>query len=183
MKRDPLAVDVALDLHAALIPLLGVVLTRRGGEFSTLCEIGCGSGRLLRDCIERLPQIVHYVGLHDSRMQAQLNRALYRDFPIRFECISLLDWLATQAAPGSIFLTDADELRSSDPALPGAIWRTWRQSLRPALLAIAIPAPAGAAVGFESPLLTDIRRHARAVRYAIEMTFASRQVCLVVAEF
>ncbi len=183
MERDPPYVDAALDLHAALIPLLRVVLIRRGGEFSTLCEIGCGSGRVLRDCAERLPQIVRYVGLHDSRTQTQLNRALYRDFPIRFECVSLLEWVATQAAPGSVFLTDADELRSFDAALLGTIWRCWRQSLRPALLAIAIPVPVGAAPGFELPLLADIRRHARAVRYAMEMTFANRQVCLVVAEF
>lgn len=183
VDRDPLVVDAALDLHAALIPLLSVVLTRRPGEFTTLCEIGCGSGRLLRDCTERLPQIVRYIGLHDSRTQTQLNRTLYRDFPIRFECLSLLDWLATQATPGTVFLTDADELRSFDAALLGAIWRAWRQSLRPALLAIAIPVPAGTASGSELPLLADIRRHARAVRYAIEMNFASRQVCLVVAEF
>lgn len=183
MDRDPLIVDAALDLHAALIPLLSVVLTRRSGEFLTLCEIGCGSGRLLRDCTERLPQIASYVGLHDSRTQTQLNPTLNRDFPIRFESMSLLDWLATQAAPGSVFLTDADELRSFDATLLGAIWRAWRKSLRPALLAIAIPVPADTAAGSELPLLADIRRHARAVRYAIEMTLASRQVCLVVAEF
>lgn len=183
MERDPWVVDAALDLHAALIPLLTVVLTRRGAEFTTLCEIGCGSGRLLRDCTERLPHIVRYVGLHESLAQTQLNRTRYRDFQIRFECLSLLDWLATEAEPGTVFLTDADELRSLDAALLGAIWRTWKQSLRPALLAIAIPVTAGTAFDSVLPLLTDIRRHARAVRYAVEMTFSSRQACLVVAEF
>lgn len=176
-------VDAALDLHAALLPLLSVILTRRAGEFSTLCEIGCGTGRLLRDCTERLPQIAHYVGLHDSRSQTQLNRALYREFPIRFECLGLLDWLAIGAARGSIFLTDADALRAFDAAALGSIWRTWRMALHPALLAIAIPIAPGRATGAELPLLTGIRRHACAVHYAIEMSIANRQVCLVVAEF
>jgi|GEM_PF-6988978 len=176
-------VDAALDLHAALLPLLSVVLTRRANEFATLCEIGCGSGRLLRECTERLPQIVRYVGLHGSRAQTQLNRALYREFPIRFECMGLLDWLATGAVRGSIFLTDADALQVVDAAMLCAVWRAWRRSLHPALLAIAIPIPPGSATDVELPLLTDIRRHAHAVPYAIEMSFANRQVCLVVAEF
>lgn len=79
------AADAALDSHAALIPLLHLVLSRREGEFSTLCEVGCGSGRLLRESTERFPQLNGYVGLNVDRAQTSRNRTVHRELPIRFE--------------------------------------------------------------------------------------------------
>ncbi len=177
-------VDARLDLHAALIPLLSVFLSNRRGQFSTLCEIGCGSGRLLRECTERLPEITRYVGLHASPVQTLINRDLYPTLPMRFESIGLLDWLATQAVPGTIYVTDAEQLAGNDAHSVHTVLQAWRHSQRPTALAIAIPlsGPPGASV--DPPLCAEINRVAPQVPYSIEIPAAATSACrLIVAEF
>lgn len=176
-------VDARLDLRAALVPLLNVFLSSRPGEFSTLCEVGCGSGRLLRECAERMPMLSRYVGLHASPVQTLINRTLYRELPLRFESIDVLDWLATHAVPGSIYLTDAEQLAGND-AWRHAVLQAWRHSHRPTVLAIAIPLPGLPGSNAASPLFAEINRIAFQVPYSIEMPVAATSACrLVVAEF
>jgi hypothetical protein len=173
-----------LDLHAALIPLLKVFLLKRHLEFSTLCEIGCGSGRLLRECTELLPQITRYVGLHASPVQTLINRTLYRALPMRFESVSLLDWLATQAGPGSIYLTDADQLFGENGGSINTVFQAWRHSQRPTVLAIAIPQSSRPGSNVDVSLFTEIMRVARQVPFAVAMPAAATAACrLVIAEF
>lgn len=178
--------DRRLDLHAALIPLLKVFLLKRHLEFSTVCEIGCGSGRLLRECTERLPQITRYVGLHASPVQTLINRTLYRELPMRFESVSLLDWLATQAGPGTIYLTDADQLVGENGGSINTVLQLWRHSQRPTVLAIAFPVPGVPGANADLPLFTEIHRVTRQVPFAVEMpasATASAACRLVIAEF
>lgn len=176
------AADAALDSHAALIPLLHLVLSRREGEFSTLCEVGCGSGRLLRESTERFPQLNGYVGLNVDRAQTSRNRTVHRELPIRFESMSLLDWVSVHAKPGTAYLTDAQELSRLDATLLGSLWHAWRGPLRPFLLALAVPLPPTPGAESYPSLIKEIERRAQRVRYSIDVPSNTSAMRLILAE-
>nr|ART35504.1 A388 [uncultured bacterium] len=178
-RRD---IDARHDLHAALIPLLHLVLERRTSEFSTLCEIGCGSGRLLRECTERLPQFTGYVGLNGDRAQTYRNRALSCELPIRFESMSLHDWVRLHAQPGTAYLTDAHELEGYDASLLSRLWQAWSGPLRPFVLAIAVPLPPASGAERHPALIQEIERYAKPVRYSVDMPASTGLTRLIVAE-
>ena len=174
--------DPTLDLHAALLPLIHLFLTTRLDSFRMLCEIGCGSGRLLRDCTERLPSFRDYVGLDPRRKWIEHNRSVYRDLRLRFECALLREWLPVGSVPGTLLLTDSAHLTADDVCHVLPMWVALRPSLKPIALALAVPAPTSGA-RHDLALIDQVGSHARVVHHMVEVRVGHLSVRLIVAEF
>jgi len=100
-----------LDTHSAVVAPLIDELSRVPGRYSTLCEIGCGSGLVLDDLSRRLPQLERFIGLDLSPEQIERNRQRYADSPrLQFDSGDALAWLQTRARPGWVYFSNAGVL-------------------------------------------------------------------------
>lgn len=97
--------------HSAIVQPLLQELGDRAGSYTTLCEIGCGSGLILEDMASRLPQLRRFVGLDLSAAQTERNRKRYADQPrLSFETGDAASWVRQHADAGWIFMTNAGVL-------------------------------------------------------------------------
>lgn len=152
-----------------MLPLLSLVLMRRPGEFNTLCEIGCCSGRLLRESIERLPQLVTFIGLNTQDRIAQRDPIVHGDREIRFETAGLLDWSPPHGTGGTMAITDAEQFDAIPPSAVCALWQCWRLSQKPIVLALAIPMSPPSAENRRRELRDSILRYADVVHYSTDL--------------
>lgn len=97
--------------HAVVIDALAGVLERSGARFSRLVEIGCGDGRVLRHCAERLPSISQAIGLDINA--AVISRAA-SEHPaggrLAFANADARDWLTAHPQPGTVVLSNGGVL-------------------------------------------------------------------------
>lgn len=79
------------------------------GRYHTLCEIGCGAGKLLEFLQQALPAPLQLIGIDLSAEQIASNRA--RGLAgIRYESGDAVTWLAEHAEPGWILLSNGGVL-------------------------------------------------------------------------
>lgn len=127
------------DTHSAIVAPLFDELQAEPGRYHTLCEIGCGSGLVLNDLAQRLPQFEQLIGLDLSAEQIARNRARYATQPrLRFDSGDAAVWLRQQARPGWVYFSNAGVLEY----FPEAKLRSLlcqAASLRPAMFAIVEP--------------------------------------------
>lgn len=71
----------------------------------SLCEIGCGSGRVLAEAAARLPALASLVGLDLSAAQSAANRSRHRDPRLSFVAADAQEWIPAHAMPGWCFLS------------------------------------------------------------------------------
>jgi SAM-dependent methyltransferase len=128
-----------LDTHSAIVQPLRDEIQANPGCYSTLCEIGCGSGLVLADLAQRLPQLERLIGLDLSPEQIERNRARFADMPkLTFESGDAAVWMRDHAQPGTIYFSNAGVLEYFPEAKLRAMLRQIA-ALQPAAFAIVEP--------------------------------------------
>ena len=97
--------------HAVVIDALAGLLERSDLRFSRLVEIGCGDGRVLGHCADRLPSISQAVGLDINA--AVISRAAAEhsvDGRLAFANADARDWLTAHPQPGTVMLSNGGVL-------------------------------------------------------------------------
>ena len=88
-----------------LVSLLELEKALAAGGFSSLCEIGCGHGRVVYFLSKRLAGLKHFTGIDLSAEQVRRNRERYPDAAIDWVSGDALAWIKAHGAPGCVFLT------------------------------------------------------------------------------
>ncbi len=122
-----------------VVTLLELEKLLAGGGYSTLCEIGCGHGRVVYFLRKRLESLQRFIGIDLSAEQVRRNDERYSDVQIEWVTGDALDWIKTHGAPGWVFLTHngvleyfrRDELRE--------LFREVATRMQPAILSISEP--------------------------------------------
>lgn len=87
-----------LGAHRDILGMLDAALAP--GDISTVCEIGCGNGRVLGHLAARLPQVQRLVGLDLCARQSALNAERYDDPRLDFVAADASAWIPAHAQPG-----------------------------------------------------------------------------------
>lgn len=138
--------DWWLPRHSAIVAPLQAALADAaadGRPITTLCEIGCGTGRVLADLAEHLPTSVQLLGLDLSPGQIAANRARHAAMAdrLRFETADATTWLATHAAPCWAYLANGGVLEYFSEAMLEALLRGIAERHAPAVIALVEPLP------------------------------------------
>jgi SAM-dependent methyltransferase len=128
-----------LQHHVAIVPPLRAALSDERGSYHALCEIGCGSGRVLEHLATALNEIPRFIGLDLSPEQIARNRVRYAGHPIEFEAADGAAWVATHAKPGWVFLTYGGVLEYFSRQKVFTLFSTISAALAPALLVLVEP--------------------------------------------
>jgi SAM-dependent methyltransferase len=97
--------------HAVVIEALAGLLEASGVRFSRLVEIGCGDGKALAECVERLPSITEAIGLDINA--AVIARAASEHPPggrLSFAHADAREWLTANPQPGTVMLSNGGVL-------------------------------------------------------------------------
>jgi SAM-dependent methyltransferase len=132
-----------LDTHSAIVAPLLDEIAAAPGRYRRLCEIGCGSGLVLNDLAQRLPQMEQLIGLDLSAEQIARNRERYASVSrMSFDSGDAAAWLQTNAQPGWIYFSNAGVLEYFPEArLRGLLRQTANRA--PAMFAIVEPVDHG----------------------------------------
>jgi SAM-dependent methyltransferase len=129
--------------HSAIVaPLKEAMdtLAARGTPIEALCEIGCGSGSVLADIAQRLPELKQLIGLDLNQKQTEANRARFADQPrLRFECADATEWIAAQAPAHCAYLVNGGVLEYFSEAMLEALFTGIAAHKAPALFALVEP--------------------------------------------
>ena len=129
--------------HSAVIAPLREAMTERaaaGAPVQTLCEIGCGSGSVLADIVQRLPELDALIGLDLNQKQTEANRLRFRDQPrLRFETADATRWIASDAQPGWAYLVNGGVLEYFSEAMLQDLFITIARDKAPALFMLVEP--------------------------------------------
>lgn len=121
--------------HVAVEELDKILAT---GHFDTLCEIGCGSGRVLNHVAKRSPHLKEIIGLDLSPDQIAKNRRHFGDPRMKFFAVDARQWVSQNVRPRRAFLTYGGVLEYfSDAELRGLLAQIARK--RPACFALVEP--------------------------------------------
>lgn len=123
--------------NVALMEQLRLVIA--SGQFSTLCEIGCGSGKLLDWSRRHLSGLRQFIGLDLSREQIARNRRRYADPALQWITGDAAEWVDSFARPGSIFLSNNGVLEYFREGSLRRMFRKIGQELRPAGVCLIEP--------------------------------------------
>jgi SAM-dependent methyltransferase len=89
--------------HALVFDLL--VEAFADNRLHSLCEIGCGSGRVLAEAAARLAALTSLVGLDLSAAQSAANQSRHADPRLSFVAADAQEWIPIHTAPGWGFLS------------------------------------------------------------------------------
>jgi SAM-dependent methyltransferase len=131
--------DVFLAHHSALVPALQSAIAETGGDYTTVCELGCGSGLVLDHLSRELGGGREYIGLDMSPRQVELNERRFNAPPLRFEAGEGLTWVLRNGRRGSIFLTYGGVLEYFPAKRLQALLSWISGALSPSLIAIVEP--------------------------------------------
>ncbi len=125
--------------HVAIVAALRMALASDDARHGALCEIGCGSGRVLQYLGHEFPEVPRMVGLDLCADQVALNRRRYAGERLEFEAGDGLAWIAQRASPGWIYFVCGGVLEffARDKVL--ALYRLLASRLAPALVAMVEP--------------------------------------------
>lgn len=162
---------------ALVTPLQQLIDTHPAG-FSTLCEIGCGSGLVLENLSQRMPAVPSWLGLDLSPQQVRANRTRFAGRGLRFVSADAALWIPKHAAPGWIYFTNAGVLEYFPEGALRTLLQHIADHLGPAALAIAEPIeedfdpsqarrsqPFGAERTFSHPYLHLLAEHGWQLRW------------------
>jgi SAM-dependent methyltransferase len=96
--------------HSRIVPMIERQLAEAPGRYRMLAEIGCGSGLVLDDVAQRLPQIESLVGLDLSAEQIERTRSRHNNPRLSFWAGDAHDWMRDQLPAQSIVFTNAGVL-------------------------------------------------------------------------
>lgn len=132
-----------LGRHSAIVEPLQAALDDfavAGLSVTTLCEIGCGTGRVLADLAMRLPGPPRLLGLDLSPGQVEVNRQTYANQPrLQFEVADATVWLPAHAGPRWVYLVNGGVLEYFSEAMLEALLRGIAERHGPAIFALVEP--------------------------------------------
>ncbi len=131
--------DVFLAHHSAIVPALQDAITATGGDYTTLCEIGCGSGLVLDHLSRELAGDRHCIGLDMSARQVALNQRRFAAQPLEFAAGEGIAWVLRNGQRKSIFVTYGGVLEYFPAKRLQALLGWIATALAPALVAIVEP--------------------------------------------
>lgn len=132
--------DWWLQHHSAILEPLTREISDHPGTWTTLCEIGCGSGLVLADLARRLPTLQQFVGLDLSAAQISRSRQAHAANPrLRFEAGDGAAWLRGHAAPGWLLFSNAGVLEYFAPDKLLGLLRDLAQTRPPLAIASIEP--------------------------------------------
>ncbi len=152
--------------HVAIVPAIRAALEADPVTYSTLCEVGCGSGKVLQHMTQAFPEIRRFIGLDLSPEQVARNRVRFPAQRMEFEAADGPTWIDRNAQPGWIYLTCAGvfEYVSRDNLL--ALLTTLATRLKPSLF------------GMVESLSDDydLENDSESVPYGAEMVFSHNYI-------
>lgn len=101
--------------HADAVDELARILDASNATFSRLVEIGCGDGRVLADCIGRLPSITRAIGLDINASAIARAAAEHSNPRLAFAEAEARAWLAANPQPGTVLLSNGGVLEYFSP--------------------------------------------------------------------
>jgi SAM-dependent methyltransferase len=152
-----------------IVSLLELEKALAAGGFSSLCEIGCGHGRVVYFLSRRLAALTRFVGIDLSAEQVRRNRERYPDAAIDWVSGDAQAWIAANGQSGCVFLTHngvfeyfrREDLRS--------LFRDIATRMKPAIFSISEP------LGLEHDLETETG----SPPYGYERSFSHNYVFLL----
>ena len=125
--------------HAAIIDALHDLPTSAGAHLDRLVEIGCGDGKALAYCVERLPWVGEAIGLDINADVIARNRAQGGFDPrISFVTADAREWLMEHLAQGTVVFTNGGVLEYFSQSSLDQLLETLAGS-RPAGIALVEP--------------------------------------------
>jgi SAM-dependent methyltransferase len=131
--------EVFLEHHATIVPALQAAIAETGARYTTVCEIGCGSGLVLDHLSRTLEGPRHYVGLDMSPRQVELNQHRFAGRPLGFEAGEGLTWVLRNGKRDSIFFTYGGVLEYFPRRRLQSLLSWIAGALSPSLVAIVEP--------------------------------------------
>lgn len=129
-----------LEHHSAIEPEIRKEIDRIPGQYSTLCEIGCGTGLVLQHLGNHLTELKRFVGLDLSPAQIKLNQENFRGLDkYAFAAADAAEWIPQQAQPGWIYFTNAGVLEYFPRATLAKLFAAVMATKQPAAFAIIEP--------------------------------------------
>ena len=122
--------------HARIVSTLRRVVAESPATYSTLCEIGCGSGLVVNYLVDELPGIEQFVGLDLSSTQIARNRAAIVRPKLRYEAGEAHGWLTEHGGTGWIIFSVGGVLEYLAPERLETFLGMLAVDKRPSLLAI-----------------------------------------------
>lgn len=148
--------------HAVVVDALAGVLEASGGRFSRLVEIGCGDGKVLAYCAERLPSISEAIGLDiNAAVIARVSAEQPAGGRLSFARAEARDWLVANPLPGTVVFSNG-----------GVLEYFSQDNLDKLLQALARSAPA--AIALVEPVAPehDLQRQAESFAFGHEYSFS-----------
>lgn len=122
--------------HARIVSTLRRVVAESPATYSTLCEIGCGSGLVVNYLVDELPGLEQFIGLDLSSTQIARNRAAIVRPKLRYEAGEAYGWLTEHGGTGWIIFCAGGVLEYLAPERLEAFLGMLAVNKRPSLLAI-----------------------------------------------
>jgi len=126
--------------HDAIVEPVQKLIDGHPHRFGTVCEIGTGSGRVLKDLQARLRGARRYIGLDLCVDQIRSNRARFANAADpRFVADDALEWIPREAQPGWLYFTNDGVLEYFAPDALRALLTDIAQQQGPAGFALIEP--------------------------------------------
>jgi predicted TPR repeat methyltransferase len=102
--------------HAVALEALADLLRTSDSSFRRLVEIGCGDGKVLADCVERLPSISEAVGLDiNAGVVARASSEHQPGGRLSFFNAEAREWLTANPQPGTVVVSNGGVLEYLSP--------------------------------------------------------------------
>ncbi len=101
--------EIFLRHYAYLVEEIAA-FARKEPAYTTLCEIGSGSGQLLDYLASNVPEIQRFVGIDLSQETTDANKQKYTNPKLEFVAAGGREWIEEHGQPYSIYLTHAGVL-------------------------------------------------------------------------
>lgn len=155
-------VDYFLKYHTAIVEALRDLPAVSGLRPTRLVEIGCGDGKALAYCLERLPWVTQAVGLDiNEAVIARNSDDGTFDRKISFVATDAREWLTENALPGTVAFTN------------GGVFEYFSQESFDRTVA-ALSASKPAAIALIEPVAPehDLARQAESLVFGYERSFS-----------
>jgi SAM-dependent methyltransferase len=114
-------------------------VTKNEAVFSSIVEIGTGSGQFLQHLSVQIPSIKKLIGIDLSKAQTEQNQARYQDTSLTFIDGDAFQWIHQQSIRNTIFFTHNGVLEYFSEKNLLALFSFIAQNKTPALFAIIEP--------------------------------------------
>ena len=112
---------------------------KKNSRFSSIVEIGTGSGQFLQHLSIQIPTIKQFIGIDLSKTQTEQNQARYQDTSLTFIDGDAFQWIHQKATRHTIFFTHNGVLEYFSEKNLLALFSFIAQNKAPALFAIIEP--------------------------------------------